>query len=127
MKNLFLVSALLFLVSCNEKASKSDSNYPAGTEPEVNIVEQGKVLFEGRGNCTACHKEDQKVIGPSIREMAQVYKTEKADMQAFLRGETPAIIDPEKYEIMKVNLEITKAMTDEERAALEAYIYSFAP
>jgi hypothetical protein len=38
------------------------------------------------------------------------------------RGEP--IVDPSQYEVMKTNFAITKAMSDEELKALEAYVYS---
>ena len=45
-------------------------------------------------------------------------------MISFLKGEAEPLVDPSQYEVMKVNLELTKTFSDEELKALEAYIYS---
>jgi cytochrome c len=45
-------------------------------------------------------------------------------MISFLKGEGKPIVDPSQYELMKANFAITKAMTEEELKALEAYVYS---
>jgi len=34
----------------------------------------GKEIFEGKGNCVACHKPDVKVVGPSLMEIGRTYK-----------------------------------------------------
>ena len=67
---------------------------------------------------------DQKVVGPSLKVIAQMYKDKNADMVKFLKGEGEPIVDPSQYEVMKANFAITKAMSDEELGALEAYVYS---
>ena len=111
---------LLFfaLVACGSKTEK------ATPEAAADPVAMGKEIFEGRGNCFACHKTDQKVIGPSVKEIAAIYKEKNGNMIAFLRGEAPPIVDPSQYESMKVNLELTKVMSEAELKALEAYFYS---
>ena len=85
----------------------------------------GKELFEGKGMCYTCHKEDTKIIGPSIKEIAKIYTDKKASISIFLQGEADPIVDPTQYEIMKANFEITKTMTEEELKALEEYMLSF--
>ena len=84
----------------------------------------GKEIFDGKGNCFSCHKPDQKVIGPSIKEIAKIYKEKNGDMVTFLKGKGEPIVDPSQYEVMKTNFYITKHFTDEELKALEDYMYS---
>jgi cytochrome c len=84
----------------------------------------GKELFEEKGNCVACHKPDQKIIGPSIQEIAKIYKAQNGSLIDFLKNDAKPIVDPSQYEVMKTNFTITKAMSDEELKAIEAYIYS---
>ncbi len=117
MKNLVFIMSLLFLVSCKKEETKN---------PEIakTTVELGKELFEGKGNCFACHKADQKVIGPSIKEISKIYKIQKGDIVSFLKEEAKPIIDPTQYEVMRANFAITKTMSDEELKAIESYIYS---
>lgn len=67
---------------------------------------------------------DQKVIGPSIQEIAKIYKDKKGDIVTFLKGNAEPIVDPSQFAVMKTNFPITQAMSDEELKAIETYIYS---
>lgn len=107
---------LLFL-SCKNHETKT-------VALEKTEVEFGKELFEGKGNCASCHLVDQKVIGPSIQEIASTYKTQNTSIIDFLKNDAKPIIDPSQYEVMKTNFAITKAMTDKELQSIEAYIYA---
>lgn len=117
---------VLILVSCKNESDKKES-LPTTTESatEVNTLELGKKLFNGKGTCLACHKPDQKIIGPSIVEIAQIYKDKNADMVEFLKGNSQPIVDPSQYEVMKANFQITKKMSDQELEAIVEYMYSF--
>ena len=88
-------------------------------------VESGQLLFE-ENNCVVCHQINQKVVGPSLQETAKIYKQKNANLVSFLKGNAQPIVNPELYETMKVNLEITKKMSDEELKSLELYILSQA-
>jgi|SRR5690606_16880796 cytochrome c len=126
MKYVFLIIALFFFYSCKNESDKKES-LPTTTESvtEVNTLELGKKLFNGKGTCLACHKPDQKIIGPSIVEIAQIYKDKNADMVEFLKGNSQPIVDPSQFEVMKANFQITKKMSDQELEALVEYMYSF--
>ncbi|HLA54686.1 MAG TPA: c-type cytochrome [Flavobacterium sp.] len=121
------ITALLFVallcINCAKKEEKMPEtiNYESGAKTPVGL---GKELFEGAGNCFACHKPDQKIIGPAIADIAKIYKTQGGDIVSFLKGEGKPLVDPSQYEVMKTNFAITKNMSDEELKALEAYIYS---
>ncbi|MCU0351889.1 MAG: c-type cytochrome [Flavobacterium sp.] len=118
--------ALVLLMSCGKEKEKEFFGKQETSEITENpLVTKGKELFEGKGTCVACHKPDVKVIGPSISEIAKIYKEKNANMVKFLKGEGEPIVDPSQYEVMKTNFSITKNMTDEELQALEAYFYSF--
>jgi cytochrome c len=67
-------------------------------------------LFLGKGNCIACHNVDSKLIGPSLQDIAKIYKEKKRNMISFLKGESEAIVDPEQYEVMAANLALTKRL-----------------
>jgi cytochrome c len=121
MKKLFLIITLLFLVSCKSKEEKAE-----GSADETSVKVSGQELFEGKGNCIACHKPDQKIVGPSLEEIAKIYKEKKGNIVLFLKEESEPIVDPSQYDIMKTNFAITKTMSDEELKALEDYIYSFS-
>lgn len=133
MKKIVFLAAVLALASC-----KKDNQEPFGKSSEgttetysegetakaVTPEALGKEIFEGKGNCISCHQVDQKVIGPSIQEIGKTYKDKKGDIITFLKGNADPIVDPSQFAVMKTNIPITQAMSDEELKALEAYIYS---
>jgi cytochrome c len=121
MKKLLLIITLFCLFSCKSKEDKSETSID-----ETATKISGQELFEGEGNCIACHKTDQKIIGPSLQEIAKIYKDNKASIVLFLQEKSEPIIDPSQYEIMKTNFAITKSMSEEELKALEDYIFSFS-
>ncbi len=117
-KFILIISAILFESCKNE----TNSNVANAAEKEL----FGKELFEGKGNCIACHQPEQKIIGPSIQEIATIYKDKKASIALFLQEKSEPIVDPSQYEIMKTNFSITKSMSDEELKALEKYMIGFS-
>ncbi|HKO77334.1 MAG TPA: c-type cytochrome [Flavobacterium sp.] len=124
MKKLVLIAIAVLTFSC-KKESQEPFGKPTENTTEVQTPEAlGKEIFEGKGNCVACHQVDQKVIGPSIKEIAKSYKDKNGNMVNFLKGEGEAIVDPSQFAVMQANLEITKTFTEEELKAVEAYIYS---
>lgn len=132
MKKAAIILVFLVFVSCGK-----NENEPFGKPSEENLVNQteivvdptlklGEDLFNGIGMCKTCHLPDKKVIGPSITEIASIYKEKNGNIVEFLKGNAEPIVDPSQYEVMKTNFAITKTMTDEELKALETYIYSFS-
>lgn len=123
-----IVSIILFasLFSCKEgNELKKESLYQeAALSTEQIQINLGETIFDGKGNCYACHKPDQKIIGPSLQEIVKIYKEKKGNMYDFLKNDAEPIVDPTQYEVMKTNLVITKAMSDGELNALAAYIYT---
>lgn len=133
-KPIFALAVTLIFVSCSEKKPKEDFGKPAEevTTTELTVeattntlADQGKVIFEGKGTCTACHKPDVKIIGPSLAAISKIYKEQNASIVSFLKDDAKPLVDPTQYEVMKTNFTITKAMSDEELKVLEAYILSY--
>ena len=123
MKKILLLLFVITFASCKKEAEPTE-NQPQQDETAVAV--SGEELFSGKGTCTACHLPDQKVIGPSIAEIAKTYKEKNGSIVAFLKEEAEPIVDPSQYETMKTNFAITKKMSDEELKALEEYILSFS-
>jgi len=129
-KEVLFLSAVLALASCKKEVTENtDQNsteaYSEGESAKAKTPEAlGKEIFEGKGNCTACHQVDQKIIGPSIQEIAKIYKDKNADIITFLKGNAEPIVDPSQFDVMKTNFPVTKAMSEEELKAIETYIYS---
>ncbi len=127
-KVLLTLSIGISIISCVEKKETDAMGNPINqAETSVNQTpkELGRELFEGKGTCSSCHKADMKVVGPSIQEIAKIYREKGASIAAFINEEGEPLIDPSQYEIMKTNFAITKALSAEERKALEVYMMSF--
>lgn len=136
MKKLILAVALLALVSCKKESEESfgksvetETTTETASKPESAATLSaaavlGKEVFEGKGNCVSCHQLDKKVIGPSAKEIAQIYKEKNGNMVSFLKGEADAIVDPSQFAVMQTNLALTKTFSDAELQGLEAYINS---
>ncbi|MDY0990042.1 c-type cytochrome [Flavobacterium sp. CFBP9031] len=129
MKKILFLAAVLAFTSCKKENAESTNtateSVSEGESAKAKSPEElGKQLFESSGNCFACHQPDQKVIGPSIKEIAKIYKDKNGNIVTFLKGNAEPIVDPSQFEVMKTNFAITQAMSDEELKAIEAYIYS---
>lgn len=134
LKPLTLAVAVL-LISCggDKKTDKfgnpvsDDKETIEATNPETSafpLAEKGKEIFEGKGTCATCHKLDIKLVGPSIIDIAKIYKEKNANMVTFLKGDGEPIVDPTQYEVMKANFALTKTFSEEELQSLEQYMYS---
>jgi cytochrome c len=123
MKKIVFVLSVLVFISCKKESEESFGKPETTTEVQKS-EDLGKELFNGKGACVACHKPDVKLVGPSLQDIAKIYKEKKGDMVTFLKGEGEAIVDPTQYELMKANFAITKNFSEEELRALEAYVYS---
>jgi cytochrome c len=127
-KLLLTLSIVISIISCGEKKETDAIGNPINqAETSVNQTpkELGKELFEGKGMCATCHKADQKIVGPSIKDIAKIYKEKGASIADFINDKGEPLVDPSQYEIMKANFVITKAMSADERKALEIYMMSF--
>lgn len=132
MKKIIVLGLVFLALSCKgkeeeslSKEEESEVTVSEGMQAETQTPEQlGETVFQGKGNCVSCHQVDKKLIGPSIQEIAKIYKDKNANIITFLKGEGEPIVDPSQYEVMKTNFAVTKAMSDEELKGLEAYIYS---
>ena len=121
MKKVALLACLILIISCKKESQES---FGKSTEVSQTPEQLGKSIFEGKGNCVACHQPNQKIVGPSIHEIATIYKAQNGNIISFLKDDAKPIVDPSQYEVMKTNFAITKMMSDEELQAIEAYIYS---
>ena len=122
MNRLIFVFMLFLMVSCKKETDKTPTSSPVSTT-EVPSLDLGKKIFEGKGPCATCHQTSQNVLGPSVIEIQSIYEQQEADMIAFLKGNLDPIVDPSQFQIMKINLEITKKMSDTELQSVVDYMY----
>lgn len=123
MNRFFVVLLVLVLISCEKKEFEIKEGLYPEIKPEMTNLDLGKNIFNGKGQCITCHKTTQKVIGPSVVDIVSIYEKNNASMIEFLKGNLDPIVDPSQFQVMKVNLEITKKMTDEELRAVVDYMY----
>ncbi|MBP8793741.1 MAG: c-type cytochrome [Lutibacter sp.] len=127
------IAAIMF-ASCGDKKKEEAKDIEAAPVEEVAAtgnsaggdIALGEKLFAEK-TCTTCHQKDQKVIGPSIKDIHKIYAEKGADIVAFLKGESPAIVDtdPGQVAIMKANLDsFVKDLSQDELAAISAYMSS---
>ncbi|MFV5694122.1 c-type cytochrome [Flavobacterium sp. LB3P122] len=135
MKKVLIIAIAFLAFSCKKQEAvpaekqaeptASEAATSEGMAEEIQTPEQlGKQIFEGKGTCVSCHKTDVKLIGPSLQDIAKMYKEKNGNIVTFLKGESKPIVDPAQYALMQPNIVLTKTMTDEELKALEAYVYS---
>lgn len=128
-KSTLVVFAAMSMLACGNKEEKTapEAVYESerGGATEMSATEKialGKKLFEGKGTCFSCHMADKKVIGPSVKEIVEVYEKHNADLVSFLKGNEEAIVDPSQFIIMQANFTITKKMSDVELESIVAYM-----
>ena len=59
MKKVALLVCLILIISC-KKESQETFGQPNPTEVSQTPEQLGKSIFEGKGNCVACHKINEK-------------------------------------------------------------------
>ncbi len=123
MKKVVLLVCLILVISCKKERQEAFGQ-PNPTELNQTPEQLGKTIFEGKGNCVACHRIDEKLVGPSVQDIAKIYKAQNGDIVSFLKDEAKPLVDPTQYEVMKTNFTLTKAMSEQELKGLEAYMYS---
>lgn len=78
MKNIFLLLGFVLMFSCSKNENSGNKDVIATEQDtEVHVVTdpiaEGKSLIEG-ADCLGCHKINDKLIGPSYKELADKYE-----------------------------------------------------
>ena len=85
---------------------------------------EGQAIFKSQG-CMTCHKkEGTSKINPSLAEISKAYQGKEEQLIKYLKGESDAIVRPEKGSMMKRQIEKTKNLSDADRKALADYMLS---
>ena len=127
-----LVVFALLLVSCGKEKKEEVKKEVETTVEKVaseatqvgDQVALGKQLFTEK-TCVSCHQLDQKVVGPSIKDIVKIYDEKSGNLVQFLKGNSPAIVDtdPGQVAIMKANLDgFVKDLSGDQLRALAAYM-----
>jgi len=76
-------------MGCQSK-NKTPKQHLVASEKKETITtpfEQGKQLFNGKGNCSSCHHTHKNGVGPSILAIAKSYKEQQQSILRFLKQE----------------------------------------
>jgi cytochrome c len=65
------------------KEATLEANKPKPIETNKAPLSAGEMVFEN--NCKACHDLNEKVVGPSFKEAAQIYKGNKAGIMQWIK------------------------------------------
>jgi cytochrome c len=86
------------------------------------IADEGETIFKSQG-CISCHKkESASKVNPSLSVISQAYQGKEEQLNRYLKGESEAIVRPEKSNLIKRHIEKTKALSDSDRKSLADYI-----
>jgi cytochrome c len=85
-------------------------------------ADEGETIFKSQG-CKLCHKkESSSKVNPSLPEISQAYLGKEAQLIKYLKGESEAIVRPEKANIMKRYIKKTKILSEADLKALVDFL-----
>jgi cytochrome c551/c552 len=85
-------------------------------------AQEGETIFKSQG-CSSCHRiKSTSKVNPSLTEISMAYQGKQEQLIQFLKGESEAIVRPEKAYLMKRHIEKTKKLSDADLKALTGYL-----
>jgi len=85
-------------------------------------ADEGETIFKSQG-CMSCHKkESTSKVNPSLIEISMAYQGKEAQLIKYLKGESEAIVRPEKSNLMKGKIKKTKMLSDADLKALTDFL-----
>jgi len=85
-------------------------------------ADDGEAIFKSQG-CITCHKkESTSKVHPSRAEISQAYQGKEEQLVKYLKGESEAIVKPEKARLMKRQIEKTNKLSDADLKALTDFL-----
>jgi len=86
------------------------------------MADEGETIFKSQG-CMSCHKkESTSKVNPSLTEISQAYQGKEEQLIKYLKGESEAIVRPDKSNLMKRHIEKTKKLSDADLKSLAGYL-----
>jgi cytochrome c len=87
-------------------------------------ADDGEAIFKSQG-CMLCHKkQSSSKVNPSLADISQAYQGQAEQLIQYLKGESEAIVKPEKSGMMKRQIEKTKKLSDADLKLLADYMLS---
>ena len=85
-------------------------------------ADEGETIFKSQG-CMSCHKkESTSKVNPSLTDIATAYQGKQEQLIKYLKGESEAIVRPEKANLMKRHIEKTKKLPEADLKALVDFL-----
>ena len=85
-------------------------------------ADEGETIFKSQG-CMSCHKkEGTSKVNPSLIEISMAYQGKEEQLIKYLKGESEAIVRPEKSNLMKGKIEKTKRLSDADLKSLTDFL-----
>ena len=85
-------------------------------------ADEGETIFKSQG-CMLCHKkESTSKVNPSLAEIATAYQGKEEQLIKYLKGESEAIVRPERSKLMKRQIEKTKMLSEADLKALVDFL-----
>lgn len=85
-------------------------------------ADEGETIFKSQG-CMPCHKkESTSKVNPSLTEISQSYQDKEEQLIKYLKGESEAIVRPEKSNLMKRHIEKTQKLSEADLKALVDFL-----
>ncbi|MEP0134093.1 MAG: c-type cytochrome [Eudoraea sp.] len=121
---------IVFLVLCSCKVDKKSINNIDKAIPQRGELSWDSQIFLGNRlfsekTCITCHEVNKKKIGPSVKEIMNIYKEKNGDIVAFLKGKAKPIVDTTSSQvaIMQANIDgFLKDISDEELKTIATYM-----
>jgi cytochrome c len=104
-----------------ERLSKEARENPPTEQADLKIdstlgaVAKGAAIFQM--NCSSCHKEKEKLVGPPMTEMASIYANNKDGLKQWIKA-------PGKRRPDYPQMPTLTQLTDDDREELAKYILS---
>ncbi len=114
------------MISCQDKKSKPENNELKAAESEIlqAQIELGEKLFS-ENICNTCHFNNHSDIGPSIKNIVEMYKEQDKSIVAYLQGKSEPIVDTDDSQVAIMHLNIDafiNVLSLEELEAMDAYM-----
>ena len=85
-------------------------------------AEEGETIFKSQG-CSSCHRQKStSKVNPSLTEISTTYQGKQEQLIQYLKGESEAIVRPEKSKMMNRQIEKTKKLSDADLKALVDFL-----
>lgn len=102
-------------LSKEARENQAAANPALQVDSSLGVVAKGAALFQQ--NCSSCHKEKEKLVGPPVTEMVSIYAADKPGLKQWIKA-------PGKKRPGYPQMPALTQLTDADREELANYILS---